>query len=88
MVRREKKERHQHARDRDGTTNLHHALGFVVVAGQQLIMQESVKNVAYQDLKLSLLAPVALVFRLHSERENGMFGRSEEAASLTHGGPP
>jgi hypothetical protein len=67
MVGREEKERHQHARYSDGTTDLHHALGFVIVGGKQLVMKKAVKNMAYQDLELALLTCGGQGFSLHSE---------------------
>src|SRR5437879_3747003 len=88
MISRKEKERHQHARDGDGATNLHYALRFVVLGGQQLVMKKAVKNVAYQDLELALLTPDGEVFSLYRERENGTFGRGKKAGSLTHGEPP
>ena len=88
MVGREEKERHQHARYGDGTTNLHHAPGFVVVGGKQLVVKKAVKDVAGQDFELALLTSGGEVFGLHRKGENRMFGWGEEAGSLTHGEPP
>jgi hypothetical protein len=78
MVGREEKERHYHAWDGDGTTDLHHALGLVIVGAEQLVMKKAVKNVPDKDLELALLTASGEVFGLHGERQNGMFGRGEE----------
>jgi len=67
MVGREEKERHHHAWDRDGRTDLHHALRFVVIGGKQLVVKKAVKNVPDKDLELALLAPAGEVFGLHGE---------------------
>ena len=88
MVGREEKQRHQHAWDGDGTTDLHHALRFVVVGGEQLVVKKAVKNVADKDLELALLAFSGEVFGLHRERKNRVFGWGEEARSLSHDAPP
>ena len=88
MVGREEKERHYHPWDGNGTTDLHHALGFVVVGAEQFVMKKAVKNVTDKDLELALLPASGEVFGLHGERENSMFGWGEDAGSLTHGEPP
>jgi hypothetical protein len=85
MAGREEKECHQHARDSDGTTDLHHALRLVVVGGEQLVVKKAVKNVPDKDLELALLTPAGEVFSLYRERENGTLGRGKKAGSLTHG---
>ncbi len=67
MVGREEKQRHQHARHGDSATNLHHALGFVIVGGKQLVVKKAIEDVAYQDLELALLTSGGEPFGLHRE---------------------
>jgi hypothetical protein len=88
MVSRKEKQRHQKAGDCDGAADLHHALRFVVIGGEQLVVKETVKKVAYKVLELTLLAYGSGGFSLHRKRENRMSGWSEEAGSLKHGEPP
>ena len=88
MVGGKEKQRDQKAGDGDGAADLHHALRFVVVGGEQLVVKKTVKEVAYKDLELTLLAPGGAGFSLHCKRENGMSRWSEEAGSLKHGEPP
>jgi hypothetical protein len=64
MVGRKQEESHQQARDSDGATNLHHALGLVVVGGKQLVVKKAVKNVVYKNLELTLLTFDSAVFGL------------------------
>jgi hypothetical protein len=64
MVGRKQEESHQQARDSDGATNLHHALGLVVVGGKQLVVKKAVKNVVYKNLELALLTFDSAVFGL------------------------
>src|SRR5260370_23473081 len=88
MVGREEEERDQQARDGDGATDLHHALGFIVVGAEELVVKKAVEDVSYQNLELGLLTGGAGVVGLYGKRENGMSGGREEARSLTHDGPP
>jgi hypothetical protein len=67
MVGREEKERHQHARYSDGTTDLHYTLGFIIVGGKQLVVKKAVKNVMYKNLEPALLAFDSAVFGLYCQ---------------------
>src|SRR3979490_1721453 len=44
MVSREEKQRHQHAWDGYGATDLHHPRGFVVIGGEQLVVKKTVED--------------------------------------------
>jgi hypothetical protein len=67
MVSREEKQRHQHAWDGYGATDLHYPLGFVVIGREQLVVKKTVEDVAYQDLELTLLTLPGEFFGLHRE---------------------
>jgi hypothetical protein len=67
MVSREEKQRHQHAWDGYGATDLHHPLGFIVVGAEQLVVKKAVEDVAYQDLELTLLTLAGEFLGLHRE---------------------
>ncbi len=59
-----------------------HALGFVVVGGEQFVVKKAIKNVAYKDLELTLLTLDGDGFGLHGEGENRVFWRSKETDSI------
>jgi hypothetical protein len=88
MIGRKEKESHQQTRDCNGRTDLQHALGFVVFGGEQFVVKKAIKDVAYKDLELALLTLDGDGFGLHCQRENRMFGGSEETDLITHDEPP
>jgi hypothetical protein len=75
MVGGKEKEGHQQTRDCNGTAELQHTLGFVVVGGEQVVVKKAMKNVAYKDLELALLTLDGDGFGLHGEGENRVFRR-------------
>jgi hypothetical protein len=88
MVGGKEKERHQKTRDSDGAADQHDAPGLVVLGGEQLIVKEAVKEVAYKDLELTLLSLGRGGLGLYAERENRISGRREKAELSKHGEPP